>query len=438
MSENKITRGSSGSAFFTPSWFVAFVLFALATTASAQPVMRWWKGNLHTHSLWSDGDDYPEMITDWYKTRGYDFLAISDHNTLQEGPAWLYATNLTDARAALPKYLRRFGSNWVEQAEYAGQPVVKLKTLAEYRGLFEQPGRFLILQSEEITAHYNRIPVHLIASNLRENIEPRFGRSVIEVMQRNIDAVLEQRERTGQLMIPHVAHPNFGWAITAEDMIQLRGEKFFEVYNGHAHVSNDGDTNHASTERMWDIINTHRIAERRDGPLFGLAVDDSHHYHQFSATNCNAGRGWVVVRAAELKTDALLRALEAGDFYASSGVSLGDVNWKENKLTVRIDPEPGTTYTTQFIGTRRPVDWRDKSVLGTNGQPLRVTRLYSSGMGAVFSEQRGTNASYTCTGQELYVRAKIISSKSKANGVVPGEREAAWTQPYQPQSLPPK
>ena len=413
-------------------WIAALACFVFTATTHAQPALRWWKGNLHTHSLWSDGDDYPEMITDWYKARGYDFLAISDHNTLQEGPAWLYATNETAARAALPKYLRRFGSNWVEQAEYEGRPVVKLKTLAEYRSLFEQPGRFLLLQSEEITARFERIPVHLIASNLRETIEPRAGRSVLEVMQRNVDAVLEQRERTGQLMIPHLAHPNFGWAVTAEDMIQLRGEKFFEVYNGHPHVHNEGDTNHASTERMWDIINTHRIAERRAAPLLGLAVDDAHHYHQFAPTNSNAGRGWVVVRAPVLQADALMRALEAGDFYASSGVSLGDVIWKDNKLTVRIDPEPGTTYTTQFIGTRRPVDWRDKPVLGTNGQPLRVTRLYSAGLGALLAEQRGTNASYTCTGQELYVRAKIISSKAKANGVVPGERESAWTQPYQP------
>ena len=25
------------------------------------PQPRWWKGNLHTHTLWSDGDDFPEM-----------------------------------------------------------------------------------------------------------------------------------------------------------------------------------------------------------------------------------------------------------------------------------------------------------------------------------------------------------------------------------------
>jgi hypothetical protein len=140
-----------------------------------------------------------------------------------------------------------------------------------------------------------------------------------------------------------------------------------------------------------------------------------------------------MVRATELKANSIIAALEAGDFYSSSGVELSDVIWKENKLTVRIEPEPGATYTIQFIGTRRPIDWTHKPVVSTNGHPLAVTRLYSSGMGAVFSEQKGMTASYTCTGDELYVRAKIISSKLMENPVVKGEFERAWTQPVQPQ-----
>ena len=231
----------------------------------------------------------------------------------------------------------------------------------------------------------------------------------------------------------HLAHPNFYWAITAEDMIQLRGDRFFEVYNGHPHVNNEGNREHASTERMWDIVNTHRIAEKRDLPLLGLAVDDSHHYHILAPTNANAGRGWVVVRAPELKADTIVTALESGDFYSSSGVELSDVVWKENGLAVRIVERPGVTYVTQFIGTRKPVDWMHKPVFSTNGYQLAVTRNYSAGMGAVLSEQRGPTASYTCKGDELYVRAKIISSKAKENALTAGEKEMAWTQPVQPQ-----
>src|SRR5687767_13038898 len=77
---------------------------------------RWFKGNLHTHSLWSDGDDYPEMIADWYKRQGYHFLAISDHNVLQEGERWLELkvpvsiggnVNERGGGQVLEKYLRR-------------------------------------------------------------------------------------------------------------------------------------------------------------------------------------------------------------------------------------------------------------------------------------------------------------------------------------------
>src|SRR4051812_26967133 len=46
---------------------------------------KYWKGNLHTHSFWSDGDDFPEMIADWYRDKGYHFLSLSDHNVLSEG-----------------------------------------------------------------------------------------------------------------------------------------------------------------------------------------------------------------------------------------------------------------------------------------------------------------------------------------------------------------
>lgn len=49
-----------------------------------EPTQRWWKGNLHTHSLWSDGDDFPEMIPDGYKRDGYHFLVLSDHNVPPE------------------------------------------------------------------------------------------------------------------------------------------------------------------------------------------------------------------------------------------------------------------------------------------------------------------------------------------------------------------
>src|SRR6266545_3872108 len=128
----------------------AFLLFFCLTTLLAHAVevpKRWWKGNLHTHSLWSDGDDYPEMIADWYKQRGYHFLAFSDHNIMADDERWISVAKSSGGELAFAKYLERFGPDWVEVRETDGDKQVRLKMLSEFRVPFEQPDRFLLIQS---------------------------------------------------------------------------------------------------------------------------------------------------------------------------------------------------------------------------------------------------------------------------------------------------
>ena len=64
-----------------------------------QVELNWYKGNLHTHSLWSDGDDYPEMIMKWYQEHGYHFVSLSDHNILAEGDHWITVDDSLDKAA---------------------------------------------------------------------------------------------------------------------------------------------------------------------------------------------------------------------------------------------------------------------------------------------------------------------------------------------------
>src|SRR5687767_7418599 len=122
-------------------------LVALGALACAIPFVqaqektspRWWKGNLHTHSFWSDGDDFPEMIVAWYKDQGYHFLALSDHNILSEGQKWVEISNKLNRTETLNKYLKRFGPQWVEQKLENGTNWVRLKPLGEFRHWFEEP-----------------------------------------------------------------------------------------------------------------------------------------------------------------------------------------------------------------------------------------------------------------------------------------------------------
>jgi len=345
------------------------------------------------------------------------------------GERWIKVTGHPTRFEAYQRYRERFGADWVEE-KWAGDTLwVRLKPLSEYRRLFEKSGQFLLIQSEEISDRFEDKPVHVNAHNIVEKIEPQGGGSVREVLQRNIDAVLAQRERTGRPMFPHVNHPNFQWAVTVEDLIPLKGEKFFEVYNGHPLVHNEGDAVRPGMDRLWDILLAERLT-LGEPVMFGLATDDAHNYHAFRVGTSNPGRGWIMVRAPELTTEAIISAMERGDFYATTGVVLRDIRREGDRIAVEIQAEPGVEYTTQFIGTRRGYDRRSELQVDPEGRP--VSRKYSNEIGVVLAVVRGPIAAYRMRGDELYVRAKVISSKPKVNGYREGEVEVAWTQPFLP------
>ncbi len=397
----------------------------------------WWKGNLHTHSLWSDGDQFPEVIVDWYVQHGYHFLALSDHNILSRGQFWIDPeTNRYTQRAGgtdvYELYRERFGGDWVEtRVNEDGDLEVRLKPLNEFRSLFERAGEFLLIEAEEITEGTHN--VHVNATNIFEVIEPETGETVSDTIQINVDAVYDQRARLGRPMLPHLNHPNWRWAITAEDMVPVENLQFFEVYNGHRGVANFGDDTHIGLDRMWDIVLTRRLAEEGLGAVYGLATDDAHHYEDSESDVARPGRGWVKVRSRFLTPEHIIRALEAGDFYSSTGVTMHEISFEDGKFSVAVDPEPGVSYTIQFIGTREGYDPSREEVLDGDGEPIATTKRYSDDIGAVLEEVQDSHAVYEMTGDEIYVRAKIISSKEKENYFVEGEREKAWIQPVIPE-----
>ncbi len=391
---------------------------------------RWFKGNLHTHSLWSDGDDFPEMIADWYRQNGYHFLAHSDHNLLSEGTRWMKLSDIEQrsGHAAFPKYIARFGSDWVETRVSAdGAKEVRLKPLGEVRSLVEVAGEFLMIPSEEITDH----GAHINATNVLDAIEPQGGTTVRETIQNNFRAVDAQAKSRGQLIIPHLNHPNLGdTGISAEDLAALVEDEYFEVFNG---VEGDGDLGSPrrhSLETLWDITSTLRLTEFHTRPLFGLATDDSHNYHD--ASRAAPGRGWVMLRAKRLTPESVLRAMQRGDFYASTGVELERVEYDPelNRIEIQIRPDGDATFVTEFIGTPVTFDRSTKARVDTaTGETVSGTLDYSADVGRVLARVPGLTAAYQLTGSELYVRATITSSKAPLNPTKESPYQKAWTQP---------
>ncbi|MFO1063436.1 MAG: hypothetical protein U0892_06180 [Pirellulales bacterium] len=408
-----------------------------ATTSSApvsnddtSPPLRWWKGNTHTHSLWSDGDEFPEMIAAWYVEHDYNFLALSDHNTFSSGIRWMPLKTI-ESRAgadALANYQRRFGSAWVEMrtGKDGEAQEVRLKPLNEFRSLVEQSGRFLMIQAEEITDKADTKPVHMNGINLETMIKPLGGATVREVMSNNLRQVLEQEKALGREILPHLNHPNFGYGITTEELASILEEKFFEVHNGHPGVNQLGDKDHPGIDAMWDMANAIRMLHLDAEPLYGIATDDSHNYHG-KANGARTGRGWVQVRSRYLTPDHLIRAMKEGDFYASSGVTLQDVKFDEQRreLVVEVSAEQGETYTIEFIASLKSA----VPASDTKKAPGELLTIDPAAVGVTVAEIKGSNGTYVLTGKELYVRARITSSAEAADPSWKGQRKQAWTQP---------
>ena len=379
-------------------------MLLLASCAAEAP--RYYKGNLHTHTLWSDGNHFPEMVVDWYARHSYDFLALTDHNIVADHDKWIQNDQVVrrGGRNALADYRRRFGADWVDERQQDGKLEVRLRRLDEITPLFAD---LLLIPAEEITSSFDRKPIHINASNVTARIAPERGESVQDVIRKTMRAVAAHAAKHDRPILAHLNHPNFGWGVTADDIAQVTEERFFEVYNGHPSVNHKGDADRPGTERLWDIANTTRRRDLDAPLLYGLGTDDCHNYH--NASGSTPGRGWVMVRARECTARALLDAIERGDFYASSGVDLEDVTFDGDVLSVAIAEREGAAYITEFIGTR------------VDGEP-----------GEILARVDGPRPSYTLVGDELFVRATVTSSLTADNPVWQGQPRQAWVQPVAP------
>lgn len=224
-------------------------------TPYTQTDLKQFRGNLHTHSTLSDGIYTMQEVIDLYADRNFDFLMLSDHDTL-------------------------------------GDPA-----LYEDRGMVLFPGN-------EITAFGG----HLLHVNAQEFIEPEPSRQEV------LDAI----ERSGGFAI--INHPNWGCRFShwpQEELETLQGYAGLEIYNG---VTERAEGGAEATDR-WDMLLT------QGRKLWGYGNDDFH-------ILCDLERVWNMVYAEERSAEALLQALEAGNFYVSSGVHIDRLTVCGNRVSI--------------------------------------------------------------------------------------------------------
>ena len=139
----------------------------------------------------------------------------------------------------------------------------------------------------------------------------------------------------------------------------------------------------------------------------------------------NPGRGWIMVKAPYLTAETIVRAIESGDYYCTSGVVLKDVRYSGKDFSLMIQGEQDVTYRTQFIATMKDAPLKGEPIVHGKGNVIDVTRRYSDAIGKVVAESTSLTPSYRLTGDEWYVRARVISSKGHLNRI----RKAIWRWP---------
>ncbi len=411
------------------------LMSAVLLTAAGVANADWFKGVTHVHSLWSDGDAAPEVIAKWYKDRDYDFMMFSEHNVLQTDEKWVPIGGRSNLQPEHLEPLRKeFGADWPVLRMTGDRPdAMKLRTFEELSAYFNEPGKFLLVPGEEMTAPQS---VHMNAVNVRELIKGFEGTTKSDIIENQVRAVEAQSEKYNVPMIAHLNHVNWSGGVTTEEVLGAPSLRFIEIYNGHpgTHPWGRAQDGMPPYDEHWDNIQSMRLNRDPQSPLlYGVATDDSHDYHKWGLGRVNPGRGFVMVYADKLDADSLVRAMQAGLFYSSTGVLLEKIEKTDKELRVTIAVTPGAKYRTQFIGTRAGFDTSTSPRLDFEGKSLpRASLKYSGDVGAVLLETTDNPAVYPFKGDELYVRARVYSDQKQDNPVEEGDTQTAWVQPIKP------
>jgi hypothetical protein len=238
---------------------------------------QWYKGNLHCHSTNSDGTLSPEEVFEFYRARGYHFVALTDHHFFSD-----------------------YG--YLNCDDFLVIPAFELSIDQERMPKGEHLCGFQTQSSNGAFSHKQVIP-------MKPWTRPQDIQESIDFLKENGLAVL-------------LAHPTWSRS-DRETLLNASGYFGIEVYN---YDSEYKEHTGLSTD-YWDFL------LRRGRKVWGLATDDAHQYD-----GAYADGGWVVVKAPELSLEAIMDSLLAGQFYSSSGPELKDFRIEGGTVVVECSP----------------------------------------------------------------------------------------------------
>ena len=405
----------------------------------------WKKGSLHNHTLWSDGATLPEVAVSRIRARGFEFVCLSDHNIFQEIPdAWV------EVRPEAGNWPPAFARTEWEFAQSLGIPFdvrqfgyttsVRLRTFAELKRMFHEPGKFLLIPGGEITTHIRHcddrpgvFQLHMNYFNVPETLPELVGKNLDDTVKLNWESYRKAAAKVDGETAFQFNHPLWPrYDGPPELLIDNPEIRHVEICNNT--IDFDALDGMYDCARYWDIVNAFRCIHGH--PLcFASAGDDSHRYDPERIDGIGGvGSAWVMIHCpGEFTVDNMLAAMNRGEYYPTTGVLLD---------TIRFDPATGNLfvkaagnekYTIRFITTKRNFDQAttERYFPWIDDFDRKLLR-YGNDIGVCVREVNGvTEAALTMSEDDLYVRAEVISDRpGRFNHFPFPPKETAWTQPY--------
>lgn len=258
----------------------------------------WYKGNLHMHSTRSDGKRPPQEALDVYCRAGYDFVALTDHRrpgiTLEPGRS-----------GVLP------GENSLKE-NGSGEKISVPEDMLLLSGVeWDTGGANTRMPGDVATWHILGIGM------TGDTDDEAFRRRPHPAPQEIVDHI----RRNGGIAV--LCHP--AWSVMdPAGLREVNGFAAAEIYNAVSNIPWNGERADASA--WFDIWATHH------GILMpAVAGDDAHGY------NGDQCQSFTMVKADGLTSGSILAGLRDGQFYASRGPLIHDVQLDEESGVLHID-----------------------------------------------------------------------------------------------------
>jgi hypothetical protein len=249
---------------------------------------------MHTNGS-GDSETAPEVALRWYAEAGFDFVVITDHNVVTTPRARddllvFRGMEVTQNLATCSPTIANEPCLLHTSALFIDDPSVRWATFP----MVSHPTRFEAFSNAlQMAGAWNAISV--------------------------------------------LNHPNFHRAADADLIARLvssRKLQLIEVENRAVDSMNEGEGETLSTEALWDDLLSRGLR------VYATASDDAHHYDDAARVEARGGiayvgnRGWVMVRAAR-DEKSIRSAIERGDFYATTGVDLVELETTEKEIAAR-------------------------------------------------------------------------------------------------------